>query len=73
MSGSGTATELRGLLRVNDIIGNPKKGIPALIPVSRSTWWSGVKSGRFPKPVNVLGGSITTWRAEDIRRLVEAA
>jgi hypothetical protein len=23
------------------------------IPVGRSTWWAGVKSGRFPKPVKL--------------------
>lgn len=40
------------------------------IPVSKSTWWAGVKSGRYPKPVK-LGERITAWRAEDIRALIE--
>jgi predicted DNA-binding transcriptional regulator AlpA len=40
------------------------------IPVSRSTWWAGVKDGRFPKPVK-LGKRVTVWRVEDIRRLIE--
>lgn len=40
------------------------------IPVSRSTWWAGVKSGRYPKPIK-LGPRITAWRAEDIRKLIE--
>jgi predicted DNA-binding transcriptional regulator AlpA len=39
------------------------------IPVSKSTWWSGVKSGRFPKPVK-LGPRITAWRVEEIRALI---
>jgi len=39
------------------------------IPVSKSTWWAGVKSGRYPKPVK-LGPRITAWRVEDIRRLI---
>ncbi|MBR0704560.1 AlpA family phage regulatory protein [Bradyrhizobium diazoefficiens] len=39
------------------------------IPVSKSTWWAGVKSGRFPKPVK-LGPRITAWRAEEIQALV---
>ena len=39
------------------------------IPVSKSTWWAGVKAGRFPKPVK-LGPRITAWRVEDIRRLI---
>jgi prophage regulatory protein len=41
------------------------------IPVSRSTWWAGVKSGRFPQPLK-LGSRITAWRAEDIQRLVDS-
>jgi prophage regulatory protein len=40
------------------------------IPVSRSTWWAGVKSGRFPPPV-FLGPRLPTWREEDIRKLIE--
>jgi prophage regulatory protein len=40
------------------------------IPVGRSTWWAGVKAGRFPKPVK-LGPRTTAWRAEDIRALIE--
>jgi predicted DNA-binding transcriptional regulator AlpA len=40
------------------------------IPVSKSTWWAGVKSGRFPKSVK-LGPRITAWRVEDIRTLIE--
>lgn len=39
------------------------------IPVSKSTWWAGVKSGRFPQPVK-LGPRITAWRAEEIQTLV---
>jgi prophage regulatory protein len=39
------------------------------IPVSRSTWWAGIKDGRYPKPVK-LGPRITAWRVEDIRTLI---
>jgi len=42
------------------------------IPVSKSTWWAGIKTGRFPKPVK-LGPRITAWRVEDIRTLIEQA
>ena len=61
-----------GFLRLRQIIGNPKAKppIPPIIPVSKSTWWAGVKSGRFPKPVK-LGPRTTAWRVEDIRRLIE--
>ena len=62
-----------GYLRLSQIIGQPKASppIPAIIPVSKSTWWSGVKSGRYPAPVRHLGQRITAWRAEDIRALID--
>ena len=42
------------------------------IPVSKSTWWAGVKDGRYPQPVK-LGPRITAWRVEDIRSLISEA
>lgn len=64
-----------GFLRLPQIIGDLKATpqIPPLIPVSRSTWWAGVRSGRYPKPIRSLGQRITVWRAEDIRDLIERA
>lgn len=60
-----------GFLRLPQIIGDPKKGIPPIIPVSRSSWWNGVKSGKYTKPVK-LGSRTTAWRVENIRALVES-
>ncbi|MGZ4993410.1 MAG: helix-turn-helix transcriptional regulator [Methylobacter sp.] len=62
-----------GYVRLPSIIGNPKAEppIPAVIPVGKSTWWQGVKDGRFPKPVK-LGPRTTAWRVEDIRALIES-
>lgn len=40
------------------------------IPVSKSTWWDGIKTGRFPKPVK-LSERVTAWRAEDIHALIQ--
>lgn len=40
------------------------------IPVSKTTWWNGVKSGRFPASVK-LGPGVTTWKVEDIRKLID--
>ena len=42
----------------------------AVFPVSRSTWWQGVKDGKFPKP-HKLGPRVTAWKAEDIRALID--
>jgi prophage regulatory protein len=39
------------------------------IPVSKSTWWAGIKTGRFPEPVK-LSERVTAWRVEDIRELI---
>lgn len=62
-----------GFLRLPQIIGNSKANppIPALIPVSKTSWWNGVKSGKYPKGVK-LGERTTAWRAEDIKKLIES-
>lgn len=57
-----------GYLRLHHIIGDKKKGIPPIIPVSKSTWWDGVKKGRYPQPVK-HSPRVTVWRVEDIRNL----
>ncbi len=54
-----------GFLRLKQIVGDQEKGIPAIIPVSKSTWWSGVKSGRYPKSVK-LSDRCTAWRKADV-------
>jgi prophage regulatory protein len=66
------STAFSGFLRLTQIVGDPKSNPPvqALIPVSKSTWWAGVKNGRFPKPVK-LGPRTTAWRVEDIRNLID--
>jgi len=37
-----------GLLRLRQVLAPEGP-----IPVSKSTWWAGVKDGRFPKPVKL--------------------
>lgn len=61
-----------GYLRLPQIIGDNrcKPPKPPLIPVSKSTWWAGVKSGRFPAAVK-LGPKTTAWKAEDIAALIK--
>ena len=44
--------------------------ILSLIPISRSTWWAGIREGKFPQGIK-LGSKTTVWRAEDIRNLIE--
>ena len=70
-----------GVLRQDEVkfVGLPKSGLMRLasiigpngpIPVSKSTWWAGVRSGRYPKPVK-LGPRITAWRVGDIHALID--
>lgn len=51
-----------GFLRLPQIL--------TLVPISKSSWWAGCQTGRFPKPIK-LGPRTTVWRAEDIAGLVE--
>ena len=51
-----------GYLRLSQIL--------SIIPISKSAWWEGCRSGLYPKPVK-LGPRTTAWRVEDIRELME--
>lgn len=41
------------------------------LPISKSTWWAGVKSRRYPAPVTHLGKRVTAWRLSDILKVVK--
>ncbi|HUB91112.1 MAG TPA: AlpA family phage regulatory protein [Dyella sp.] len=70
----GALLPATGYLRLPQIIGkkptatNP--GLPALVPVSASTLWAWVKTGRFPAPVK-LGPRTTAWQVEHVRAYLE--
>ncbi len=63
-----------GFLRLKQILGSPHANppLPPIIPVSKSTWWLGVQSGRYPNPIK-LSPRVTVWRVEDIRALIANA
>ena len=42
----------------------------AIFPISKSAWWEGCRTGRYPKPIK-LGPRTTVWKAEDIRAFIE--
>ncbi len=50
-----------GFLRLPQIL--------AIFPISKSTWWEGCRTGRFPKPIK-LSLRTTVWKAEDIATLI---
>ena len=65
-------TDMPRLLRLKQIIGDPKANPPieAIIPISKSSWWEGVKTGRYPEAIK-LGANTTVWREDDIRGLID--
>ena len=57
------------LYRMNDLIPtDPEK--QRLIPMSRSSWWRGVKEQRFPQPIT-LGPKTKAWKGSDLNKLIE--
>ncbi|BEV72970.1 hypothetical protein THUN1379_24520 [Paludibacterium sp. THUN1379] len=54
-----------GFLRLYQLIGCPRRGIPALLPFSRTTLWRMICKGQFPAPVS-LGLRRSTWQAEQV-------
>ncbi|MGZ5621862.1 MAG: helix-turn-helix transcriptional regulator [Methylobacter sp.] len=59
-----------GFCRLWQIVGDKKRNIPAVLPVSRSTFLSRVKDGIYPQPVK-LGERSVAWRVSDIRALID--
>ena len=62
-------SEKVSFLRLNQIVRTRTNESTPLLPISKSTWWAGVRSGRFPAPVKI-GPRTTVWRSEDIFRLI---
>jgi prophage regulatory protein len=60
------------LLRIWEVIGHEKKNIPAIIPISRSSFLAGIKKGKFPKPLK-LGERTVCWRESEILAIIGAA
>lgn len=56
-------TQPTGYLRLKDVL--------ALFPVSESTWYAGIKDGRYPKG-HRLSPNIVAWKSEDIHALIAA-
>jgi prophage regulatory protein len=63
--------------RRKDVSPLPQEGFvrePAVlgaVPFGRSTLWSKVKAGQFPKPVK-LSDRITAWPVQSVRAWIEA-
>lgn len=44
--------------------------VQAIVPVSRSTWYAGIKSGIYPAPIKISARA-SAWKLADIQALVE--
>ncbi|MEE9451867.1 MAG: AlpA family phage regulatory protein [Gammaproteobacteria bacterium] len=51
-----------GFIRLSEVL--------QLIPIGKSSWWNGIKTGRYPKGVK-LGARTTAWRVSDINQLLK--
>ncbi len=49
-----------GFYRINQVL--------SIIPVSRSSWWAGIKAGQYPAGIKI-GPNTTVWRQSDIHEL----
>ncbi|HEY1096096.1 MAG TPA: AlpA family phage regulatory protein [Alphaproteobacteria bacterium] len=62
MTDTNQQDQPNGFLRLPQIL--------QLIPVSKSTWWNGCKSGKFPTPYK-LAPRITAWKAIDVQGCID--
>ena len=52
---------MKGYLRLKQVLD--------IIPVAKSNWWAGVKTGRYPRSYKL--GGCTLWKIDDIDALVK--
>ena len=62
MSQKQSSIPAYGFLRLPQVL--------TIFPISKSAWWEGCRTGRYPKPIK-LGPRTTVWKAEDIAALME--
>lgn len=63
MSQKQSNTPVKRLLRLREVLNR--------VPISRSSWWEGCRTGRFPQPIKI-GPRTTVWRAEDIDASIDS-
>jgi predicted DNA-binding transcriptional regulator AlpA len=61
-----------GYVRLCQIVGDPKANppIPALLAVGKSSFWAGIKTGRYPKGIKI-GPRTTVWSLEAVRNAIQ--
>lgn len=61
-SNDGEAGKKRGFLRLPQVL--------EILPISKSSWWKGIREGRFPKPYK-LSERTSAWSRADIDALCD--
>jgi len=47
----------------------PRPGIPPIIPLSKTAWYAGIKSGKYPPPTHL--GRTSVWDVRLIRAVLD--
>lgn len=63
------AVNPEGFYRIHHIIGDKRRDIEPLLPISRSSFLAGIKSGKYPKPVK-LTARTSVWPKAEIHKLL---
>lgn len=58
-------------MRIWQIVGDKKRGAPAIVPLSAPTVWRLSREGKFPKPYALTPG-VTAWRGEQIQEWLDS-
>jgi hypothetical protein len=61
-----------GYSRLSTVIGDKKANppIPGLFPMSKPSWYRGIKAGRYPKPVKI-GPNMSAYANSKLNELME--
>ena len=62
MSQKQVESSIKRLLRIKEVL--------ARLSISRSSFWEGCRTGRFPQPIKI-GPRTTVWKAEEIDAFIE--
>lgn len=64
-----TVIPQEGFLRAWQITGSKRRGIAPILPISQSSWWAGVASGKYPAGT-LLSTRTRVWSVQSIRQLL---
>lgn len=41
-----------------------------VLGIGKTSWWNGIRAGKFPKPTKEFGRKTACWHVDDIRALI---